>query len=194
MNRTVIFFLMSLHALFLPGTGYTEPPDPAATVRAMVTEIKAEGGFAGMLKFVHWETAFARMDPDQRNAMGVATPEDLRKVTYAFLEDPARALTDRMEDSIAKMSEDRQVLVRKVIEEQQSRLKQKLQTASQRMVESEYEIGSVEVSGDTATVELKSTFKEAQTSKNIILNLIDGKWYLPTGDISGIEENTSQQP
>jgi hypothetical protein len=194
MNRIALISLMFLYVLFLSGTGYAEAPDPAATVRAMVTEMKAEGGFASMLKFVHWETAFARMDPAERNAMGVTTPEDLRKVTHAFLEDPARALTDRMEGSIAKMSEDRQVLVRKVIEEQQARLQEKLQTASRRMAESEYEIGAVEVSGDTATVELKSTFNEVQTSKNIILTLIDGTWYLPTGDISDVHESASQEP
>lgn len=184
-NKLSIFVALFLIPLF----AFAAPKaDPVETVNELVASMKSNGGFKGMLEHVHWPTALQNMDDEQRAAMGVKTPQDLKKVTLKFLEDPAKAFYERMSPRMKDMPEKTRKLTEDFIVMQQERLTQKLRAAEKRMVNSEYAVGKAVVDGDKASVQLTATYEGVSKERMIKLQKIDGLWYLPTSDLTGLDD------
>ena len=186
--KTLFQIFLTTLILCVPSLS-AEDQSPKAVVEGMAADMNAGKGFESMLTRVHWPSAYEKIGEDERKAMNVASPEDLKRVTMKFLEDPGAALTERMADKIYNMPKDKQEITKKLLEEMQSGLVKKFAKAKERMQKSVYEVGEATVEGDRAVVPLKATYEGKTTERPIELKKIDGSWYLPTSDLPGLNQS-----
>jgi hypothetical protein len=175
----VVFYLSTWPIVIMaaePGPQKT----PAETIQSMVQVMKSGEGFAGLMRFVHWGTAFAGLREADRASLQVDSPEALRAVTLAYLSDPGAALEKQLQSRLKEIPDEQRGLLQKFLAQQQDRLQAKLQRVEIRMAASEYSVGEIVVTGDTAVVPLTVQHEGVEETRQISLQLIGSMWYLPT--------------
>jgi len=149
-------------------------------VSEMIGRLKSERDPAVLLEYVHWDTAFRNFPEDQRREIQVSNPAEFRGYFEGFFRDPADFVQRQMQSRMSGMSSDQKQMLEAQFKQLANQMLDKRRRMDEKMSRAEYRIGEVEVEGNAATVELITTLDGQTRAQTLPLELINGRWFLPT--------------
>jgi len=153
---------------------------PEEMVIEMVDRLKSERDPSVLLEYVHWDTAFDNFPEEQRREIDVSSPGEFRGYFEGFFRDPANFIQKQMKGRMAGMTPEQQQMMQAQFEQMAASMVEKRRKIDEKMSRAEYKVGQIDLKGNTATVELITSLDGQTRSQSLPLELINGKWYLPT--------------
>lgn len=168
---------------------------PQDVVREIVGKMKQERTPAVVLEYVNWEKAFNKFPALQKEKLGVNSADELRAFFDNMLRNPSEVVRQKITAEMKDAKPEDQKILSENLEKVVSAIAKKEDEMKTRIASTTYEIGAVDVKGDTASVMLTQIYKGERKTEKVLLEKEAGKWMLPTagefGGSSGNAESSS---
>ena len=149
---------------------------PTQTVLSLIQELKTSEDPTVVLKYVAWDAAFEKLAPNQKSALGIDSPESLRKYYLEFYTNPNLVFIRDIKKRLENFPPQKREELRKFILTQEG-----VSVPPQRYtrVQDQYfEIVSEKVENATAEVELSISEKGEYFRLTLFLVPVEGRWLL----------------
>lgn len=155
-------------------------PGPSDVVTEMVVKIKALRSAVPVVDYVHWETAYERLNEKERTARGFRTPFEMRDYYFRLLSDPESFTRQEVLSRIAGMPPEQRQQFDKVLEAALERVRETQAQMRERFRETQFDVGEAKIEGDTARVKLITMVDGRSMPGYIELVRRNDRWYLPS--------------
>ena len=159
--------------LFLVITTGAVAETPADVVKTALDATKNSGSPAEMLNYIHWQTVFEKLPPEQRASFKATTPEELKRFYQKSFEDP----TELIKSQLSRIPQDQRAAAEQQLGTYANMMKSALDQAKIKLKSLQYEITNSKINGNEAIVSLKTTTEGKVTNSEVKMLNVDGKWY-----------------
>jgi len=169
----VLIFVASLNTALAQNS-------PEETIQKMTSEMKKQKSAAPIVEYVHWETAFKTLTPEESAGMKVNSAEELKKYSKSMLQDPVAFMKEQMQANLGDIPAEQRIFAEQAMAGMIEMVETEHKKMAEEMKNTEYKVGETTIEGDVATVELLTTLNGETKTDSIELKKIDGRWYLPS--------------
>jgi len=176
MKKISIFSIMFL-TLLSPVFALADSPE--ATVTEAIAAVKKTGSPASVLEYVHWESAFKDLSAEQRTAMKVNSPPELKAFYAKALSNPETLVDEQIARLGSSVPPEQKQFLLVQMEQLKTQMRQKMKEQEKKIMDASYQVVGTDIKGDTAVVNVQSTMPgEAPTQHKLNLVNVEGKWLL----------------
>jgi hypothetical protein len=172
---------ITLFVLSLSSSAFALTPEE--TVKEIVEKIKSAGTPAPIVEYVDWESAFSGIPQEQRSMMKLASAQEMKVAYTKVINDPVAAIKERMEAQIATLPADKQAEAKEKVKMMEQSINKQKAEMTDRIKQTEYQVGKADVKGDTATVNLVQDFKGDKKEQQVKLIKKGDAWLLASQEM-----------
>ena len=183
MKSFVFSFFGCCFCLLLTPMWTLATSSPEDSLRTIIEQVKATGEPKIVLENVHWPTAYQNLSESQRQAMKVASSEELRKYYTNLFENPAAVISARLADYTKDLNSDSQKMSAEQIAQVSNLMKAQIAQAKQKLKNVQYQIGKADIQENRALIKLTSTFEGKNRESYIKMILVGDRWMFPSLDL-----------
>lgn len=181
MGKFFSHFVVFLAVLICPSLSFAQAPDQL--LKELVDKIKAAGNPSPIVEYVKWDEAYKNIPEDQKQAMNIKSPEEMKKIYEKMLRSPSEMMKQKMEPQIKEAPPERQQIMQQAVTRMQELMAQKEKEVRERIAATTYNVGSATISGNTATVKLSQIYQGETTEDDVKFIKSGDSWLLPTASI-----------
>jgi hypothetical protein len=157
---------------------YAERQTARGTVVEMLQRLKQSGSYQTVLEYMHWQTAYKNLKPEEIKALNLRSPEDLQTHLNAILEDPSVFLREQYKLQAQNLPEEERVKLEQSVKIQIERIQKEQMLMQQRIKVSKFSIIKVVENADQAEVYVRSQTPGSDETKPLKLIRVDNIWYM----------------
>lgn len=161
-------------------------PSPEKKVDEIFNRIKKEKSYGVMAEYVHWETEFKRMPAEQKAAMGINSPEELKSKMKGLMTDPKAAMKKEMNTrmNLSSLPPEQQKMIAAMMEKQLDGMTSKMDKSLNDLESTSYKILDTKVDGNIAKIDMEVTSPTETKKEKVELEMIEGDWYVSLKDMN----------
>jgi len=155
---------------------------PTDTVRSMLAAMKKTGSPVALADFVHWETAFQSLEQEERDALQITSPEELKAFYEKTMTNPVAAMHDAVKTKLESLPTEKRKALEQQLERGYELARQKVEDRRARITSSSYTVDGESIDGNQATVQVTARFEANGAKKTKVdyveLQRFNGRWLL----------------
>ncbi|MCB0335446.1 MAG: DUF4878 domain-containing protein [Bdellovibrionales bacterium] len=170
-------WVLSVLTLFMAASSWASPEE---RVQSMITQLSRTGSYSVLLEYIHWPSSFAAMPQQEKQRMGISSPEQLKQQVRVLMEHPENVYQQQFQEKMKAMTPDQRTVMQGYFQQQVAKMKTTLAEMKAKLQRTQYEIMGSSTEGDSATVTVKGVVDGRTKLRDIHLSRIDDEWYLPS--------------
>lgn len=187
-----LFFYFSICYLF-PFSAFAQET-PEQVLQKILAEIKAASNTSPVVEYVDWQKAFSKMPEDRKKMINVETPEGMKSYYKEVLKDPVAVMKKQFESRLGSLPPAQKPIYEQNFARMQKALEDKTKEMFSRIAETEYQVGTAEIQGDSAVVALTQNYKGEVRNEKIHFEKTGNAWLLPAVSSMSGERPAEQKP
>lgn len=164
---------------------------PDAVLKEIIEKIKAAQNASPVVDYVDWKEAFEKAPAEQKQAMNISGPDQMKDFYREVLTRPSELLKKQFEQRLAAVPPDQQQLMKASVDRMEQMMRQKEEEMKKRINETTYEVGEAKVDGDKAVVPLTQTYQGSSKQEQVEFVKSDGRWLLPSVGLMSPEQRAA---
>ena len=177
MNKIILSIFLTAFLSF-PTVSYSQET-PEQTLSKILSDIKTSASTTPVVNYVDWEKAFNNLSEEKRKKNSISSSQEMKSYYENVLKNPIAIMEKQYKKKIASLTPQQKPIFEQNFARLKSALEEKTKEMSERIAESEYEVGVAKVTGDIAIVPLKRKYIGKTTEENVRLEKSGDKWLLP---------------
>ena len=163
---------------------------PKEIVESVVEQMKSQRSPTPILDHVHWPTAYKSFPAEEKRAMNVESPEELKAHMKSVMANPKDFMKKQMNTRIGGMPKQQQDMMKQMMTNMMSQMDAQISEMRRKIGETEYQISNEQINGSAASVDIAANLDGKVRNTTVQMEKIEGRWYFPTIDFA--KENSAK--
>lgn len=165
---------------------------PEEVLQTIVDKIKQNSNPSPVVDYVDWNEAFKNAPAEQKQAMRITSPQQMKQVYKKMLQNPAATMKEQLEQRLEEIPAEQRPMMQQSVASLERLMKEKEKEIKERIQETTYKIGEAVIEGNTARVKVSQTYKGETKQEEVKLVKSGDRWLLPS--VGAMEGPPQQQP
>ena len=179
MRKSILLLALMALSFFISISPAAAEVGPKETVEIVLQQIKQKGGPAGMMDYVHWDSAYNNLPEIEKKNFNVQSSSELKELYKVMFENPDLFMKQQMRKRFGNLEPNQKAAFETQLDQMANMMKEKIKEQKDKMARTNFTIGDVDVEGDNATVKVTSALDGKTKQTDVKLVKIDGKWLFP---------------